>query len=214
MNFLFLSLGVLLLLFAQQNNIMLPEVADQILPMLASEHMGPTVLGIFIVGIVAAAFSSADSALASLTTSYCVDILGMKSSNGSEELEKKNIRTRRITHVVISAVFVVLIMIIHAIGSDSIINVIYTMASYTYGPLLGLYIAGLYTKLKPMDKLVPYIAIAAPILCYGLELLMMHVYNYKMGYEMLLINGGLTVLGLWIISLRNNNTAPSPTSRL
>lgn len=214
MNFLFLSLGVLLLLFAQQNNIMLPEVADQILPMLASEHMGPTVLGIFIVGIVAAAFSSADSALASLTTSYCVDILGMKSSNGSEELEKKNIRTRRITHVVISAVFIVLIMIIHAIGSDSIINVIYRMASYTYGPLLGLYIAGLYTKLKPMDKLVPYIAIAAPILCYGLEVLMMHVYNYKMGYEMLLINGGLTVLGLWIISLRNNNNAPSPTSRV
>lgn len=214
MNFLFLSLGVLLLLFAQQNNIMLPEVADQILPMLASEHMGPTVLGIFIVGIVAAAFSSADSALASLTTSYCVDILGMKSSNGSKELEKKNIRTRRITHVVISAVFIVLIMIIHAIGSDSIINVIYRMASYTYGPLLGLYIAGLYTKLKPMDKLVPYIAIAAPILCYGLEVLMMHVYNYKMGYEMLLINGGLTVLGLWIISLRNNNNAPSPTSRV
>lgn len=214
MNFLFLSLGVLLLLFAQQNNIMLPDVADNILPMLASEHMGPTVLGIFIVGIVAAAFSSADSALASLTTSFCVDILGMKSSNGSDELEKKNIRTRRITHVVISAVFIVLIMIIHAIGSDSIINVIYRMASYTYGPLLGLYIAGLYTKLRPMDKLVPYIAIAAPILCYALEVVMMTVYNYKMGYEMLLINGGLTVLGLWMISLRNNNTVPMPTSRV
>ena len=213
MNFLFLSLGVLLLLFAQQNNIMLPEVADNILPMLASEHMGPTVLGIFIVGIVAAAFSSADSALASLTTSFCVDILGMKSANGSEELEKKNTRTRRFTHVVISAVFIVLIMIIHAIGSDSIINVIYRMASYTYGPLLGLYIAGLYTKLKPMDKLVPYIAIAAPILCYAIEVVMMSVYDYKMGYEMLLINGGLTILGLWIVSFKNNNTPSSLTAR-
>lgn len=205
MNFLFLSLGVLLLLFAQQNNIMLPDVADNILPMLASEHMGPTVLGIFIVGIVAAAFSSADSALASLTTSFCVDIMGMKSANGSEELEKKNTRTRRITHVVISVVFIALIMIIHAIGSDSIINAIYRMASYTYGPLLGLYIAGLYTKLRPVDKYVPYIAVAAPVLCYVLELVMMNVYGYKMGYEMLLINGGLTILGLWILSLKNND---------
>ena len=204
MNFLFLSLGVLILLFAQQNNIMLPDVADNILPMIASEHLGPTVLGIFIVGIVAAAFSSADSALTSLTTSFCVDILGMKSSNGSVELEKTNTRTRRITHVIISVVFIAIIMIIHAIGSDSIINAIYRMASYTYGPLLGLYIAGLYTQLKPMDKLVPYITIAAPILCFVLELVMMNVYNYKMGYEMLLINGGLTVLGLWLISLRSN----------
>ena len=202
-NFLFLSLGVLILLFAQQNNIMLPDVADNILPMIASEYLGSFTLGIFIVGIVAAAFSSADSALTALTTSFCVDILDMKNLNGSKEIEKENIRTRRFTHVVISVVFVAIIMIIHSIGSDSIINAIYRIASYTYGPLLGLYMAGLYTKLKPMDKLVPYIAIAAPILCYGLELVMINVYNYKMGYEMLLINGALTVLGLWIISMRS-----------
>ena len=205
MNFLFLSLGVLILLFAQQNNIMLPDVADNILPMIASEHLGPTVLGIFIVGIVAAAFSSADSALTSLTTSFCVDILGMKNGNGMPEVERRNVRTRRITHVVISAVFIAIIMIIHAIGSDSIINAIYRIASYTYGPLLGLYFAGLYTKLKPMDRYVPYIAIAAPLLCYVLEVVMINVYDYKMGYEMLLINGALTVLGLWIISLMNKN---------
>ncbi len=209
MNFLFLSLGVLILLFAQQNNIMLPDIADNILPVIASEHLGPMVLGIFIVGIVAAAFSSADSALASLTTSFCVDILDMKSENGNQVIEKKNTRTRRITHVVISAVFIVIIMIIHAIGSDSIINAIYRIASYTYGPLLGLYFAGLYTKLKPIDKWVPYIAIAAPILCYVLELVMMNVYNYKMGYEMLLVNGALTVLGLWVLSMRSKNIRPS-----
>lgn len=203
MNLLFLSLGVLILQFAQQNNIMLPEVADNILPVIASEHLGSFTLGIFIVGIVAAAFSSADSALTALTTSFCVDILDMKNGNGSKEMEKKNIRTRRITHVVISAVFVAIIMIIHAIGSDSIINAIYRIASYTYGPLLGLYIAGLYTKLKPMDKWVPYVAIAAPILCFVLELVMINVYNYKMGYEMLLINGAFTIIGLWIISMNN-----------
>ena len=213
MNLLFLSLGVMLLLFAQQNGIVL-DVADNILPMIVSEHMGPTVLGIFIVGIVAAAFSSADSALTSLTTSFCVDIMDMENANGVKELEKKNTRIRRITHVVISAVFIVIIMIIHAIESDSIIDVIYRMASYTYGPLLGLYIAGLYTKLNPTDKYVPYIAIAAPILCYALELAMMSAYNYKMGYEMLLINGALTIFGLWMISLRNKNIVPLSTSRL
>ena len=207
MNLLFLSLGVLILLFAQQNNIALPDVADNILPMIASEYLGSTVLGIFIVGIVAAAFSSADSALASLTTSFCVDILDMNSGNGSIELEKKNVRTRRITHVVISVIFVAIIMIIHAIGSDSIINAIYRIASYTYGPLLGLYLAGLYTTVKPMDKFVPYVAIAAPILCYVLELVMINVYSYKMGYEMLLINGAITVIGLWLISMRNKDAA-------
>ena len=212
-NLLFLSLGVMLLLFAQQNGIMLPEIADNILPLIVSEHMGSAVLGIFIIGIVAAAFSSADSALTSLTTSYCVDIMGMKNANGVKELEKKNTRTRQITHVVISAVFIAIIMIIHAIGSDSIINVIYRIASYTYGPLLGLYIAGLYTKLSPTDKYVPYIAIAAPILSYVLELAMMSMYNYKMGYEMLLINGALTIFGLWMISLRNKNVVSSSTSR-
>ena len=204
----------MLLLFAQQSGIMLPEVADNILPLIVSQHMGSTVLGIFIIGIVAAAFSSADSALTSLTTSYCVDIMGMNNANGVKELERKNTRTRRITHVVISVVFIAIIMIIHAIGSDSIIDVIYRMASYTYGPLLGLYIAGLYTKLNPTDKYVPYIAIAAPILCYVLELAMMGVYNYQMGYEMLLINGALTIFGLWMISLRNKNVVSSSTSRL
>ena len=208
-NLLFLSLGVILLQFVQINNIVLPEVADNILPMLVSEYMGPAVLGIFIVGIVAAAFSSADSALASLTTSFCVDILDMKNDNGSLELKKKNTRIRRVTHIAISIVFVAVTMVIYAIGSDSIIDVIYRLASYTYGPLLGLYIAGLYTKLNPTDKYVPYIAIAAPILCYVLEVVMISVYNYQMGYEMLLINGALTVFGLWMISLRNKNVVSS-----
>lgn len=205
-NFLFLSLGVLVLLFAQQNNIILPEVADNIMPLIASQHLGTLTLGIFIVGIVAAAFSSADSALTALTTSFCVDILGMNNKDNSKAVEKSNIRTRRITHIVISAVFVGIIMVIYAIGSDSIINAIYRIASYTYGPLLGLYIAGLYTKLKPTDKYVPYIAILSPVLCFGIELLSMHLYAYKMGYEMLLINGALTIIGVWILSMKNTKS--------
>lgn len=213
-NFLFLSLGVLILLFAQQNNIQLPDVADQILPFIASNHLGSFALGTFIVGIVAAAFSSADSALTALTTSYCVDILGMNNKENSPEVEKSNIRTRRLTHVAISAVFVAIIMVIHAIGSNSIIDAIYRIASYTYGPLLGLYLSGLYTKLKPIDKWVPYVAILSPVLCFAIELAMMHFYSYKMGYEMLLINGLITVIGLCIISLRNKENKQIKTTIL
>lgn len=204
-NFLFLCLGVLLIIFAEQNAIALPEVSDNILPMLASEYLGPTVLGIFVVGIVAAAFSSADSALTALTTSFCVDILDMKAISQNEEQEKADIRTRRIVHIGISVAFVSLILLIEAIGSDSIITAIYKLASYTYGPLLGLYFFGLYSKVKPRDKFVPYVTVAAPILCFLFELAMLHLYDYQVGYELLLLNGLITGIGLWIISFKNNN---------
>lgn len=117
-NFLFLSLGVLLLIFAEQNAIVLPEISDEILPVIASQHLGPVVLGIFVVGIVAAAFSSADSALTALTTSFCVDILKMETVSQNKEKEKEDIRTRRIVHLAISALFVLIILLIEAIGSD------------------------------------------------------------------------------------------------
>ncbi len=201
-NFLFLCLGVLLLIFAEQNAITLPVVSDNILPMIASEHLGPLVLGIFVAGIVAAAFSSADSALTALTTSFCVDILHMKAVTPTKEEERKDIRTRRIVHVAISAVFVLIILLIEAIGSDSIINAIYKLASYTYGPLLGLYFFGLYTKVKPTDKYVPWVAIAAPVLCFVTEVSMKQWFGYQVGYELLLLNGLITGLGLWAIRLR------------
>ena len=201
-NLIFLSLGVLLLIFAEQNGIALPQVSDNILPMLASEYLGQAVLGIFVVGIVAAAFSSADSALTALTTSYCVDILDMKSTDDKEQ-EKKDVNTRRKVHLAISAAFVIIILIIEAIGSDSIITAIYKLASYTYGPLLGLYFFGLYSKVKPRDKYVPYVAIAAPIFCFIFEVTMMQLFSYQVGYELLLINGLITGLGLYAISVNN-----------
>lgn len=199
-NFLFLSLGVLLITFAEQNGIVLPEVSDNILPIIASEYLGPVVLGVFVVGIVAAAFSSADSALTALTTSFCVDILDMKAQPHNREQERKDVKTRGIVHIGVSIVFVLIILVIEAIGSDSIITAIYKLASYTYGPLLGLYCFGLYTKVKPIDKYVPYIAISAPIICFVIEILMKQIYNYQVGYEILLLNGLITGIGLWIIS--------------
>ena len=201
-NFLFLSLGVLLIHYAQHAGIELPEVSDNILPLLASEHLGQAVLGIFVVGIVAAAFSSADSALTALTTSYCVDILDMRKTD-DPKVEKRNVATRRRVHLTISAVFVLIILLIEAIGYDSIIMAIYKLASYTYGPLLGLYLAGLYTKIKPIDKYVPYVAIAAPVICFIIEFASKHFLGYQVGYELLLMNGLLTGIGLWMLGAGN-----------
>lgn len=201
-NFLFLCLGVLLIIFAEQNAIALPEISDEILPVIASQYLGPFVLGIFIVGIVAAAFSSADSALTALTTSFCVDILNMRVISQNEDKHKNDIKTRRIVHISISIVFVLIILLIKAIGSDSIINAIYKLASYTYGPLLGLYFFGLFTKVKPTDFYVPFVAIAAPILCFIIETVMVQHFNYRVGYELLLLNGLITGLGLYAISFR------------
>jgi Na+/proline symporter len=202
-NFLFLCLGVLLIIFAEQNGIALPDISDNILPLIASDYLGSVVFGIFVVGIVAAAFSSADSALTALTTSFCVDILNMKSISRSKELEMRDIRTRRIVHVAISIVFILIILLIETIGSDSIINAIYKLASYTYGPLLGLYVFGLYTKVKPVDRYVPLVAVAAPLLCFAGEFAMKQLFGYQVGYELLLMNGLLTGMGLWAITVRN-----------
>lgn len=208
-NFLFLCLGVLLIVFAERNGIVLPEVSDNILPVIASQYLGPTVLGIFVLGIVAAAFSSADSALTALTTSFCVDILKMKPVAANSEQGKKDVKKRHVVHLCISALFVLIILLIAYIGSDSILTAIYKLASYTYGPLLGLYLFGLYSKVKPIDRYVPYVAVVAPILCFLIEIGMKQWAGYQVGYELLLLNGVITGIGLWLITDRNGKKSPS-----
>ena len=188
-NLLFLSLGVLLLMLAEQQGIQLPVVGDEILPMFAaSGQLGTLVIILFTIGIVAACFSSADSALTALTTSYCVDI---REREGDEALRKR-------THLVICALFVLFILLFRELGSSSIIDTIYTLCSYTYGPLLGLFAFGLFTKLVPNDKWVPYITVASPILCYAIDQVTFQLTGYKFGYELLMLNGAFTFLGLWL----------------
>ncbi len=194
-NYLFLSLGVLLLIFASQFNIALPEQSDQILPMLATEYLGLPVLIFFTIGIIAAAFSSADSALTALTTSVCVDILNVK----REDVVKAK-KTRQIVHIAVSFAFLLVILIINYVHSENILDTIYKVASYTYGPLLGLFFFGLFTKMNVKDKLVPIVCIAAPLLSYLLEYILLNILNYRVGYEILLFNGLLTAVGLLIIS--------------
>ncbi|MDR3251741.1 MAG: sodium:solute symporter [Tannerella sp.] len=191
-NFMFLCLGILLVTLASGMSIQLPDSGDDILPMFcASGILGQSVLIYFTIGIIAAAFSSADSALAALTTSFCVDILEIK----EHEAEKAK-RTRLAVHVMISVVFTIMILIFRALNDRSVIDAIYTIASYTYGPLLGLFVFGLFTKRHVRDKTVPFICILSPVVCFALGWLSTHFTSYRFGYELLMINGLLTLLGL------------------
>ena len=188
-NLLFMALGVLLMMLAQKDGIALPASGDELLPMFAATgRLGSTVVVLFTIGIVAASFSSADSALTALTTSYCVDI---RQREGDEQL-------RRRAHICIAVVFGLFILMFKTLNSTSVIDAIYIMCSYTYGPLLGLFAFGLFTSRKPCDKLVPYIAVASPLVCFALEKTAMQCWGYKFGYELLMINGLLTFVGLYV----------------
>jgi solute:Na+ symporter, SSS family len=199
-NLLFLSLGVLLAVFSVNSGIALPEKSDDLFPMLATGGMLPQIVGItFVVGLIAAAYSSADSALTALTTSFTVDILD---NRGKSEVEI--MRSRKIVHVAISVLLAVVIFIFEAINNDSVIAAIFTVAGFTYGPLLGLYAFGLFTKLELRDRWVPVVAILAPVVAYIDRLIIEWIFsNYEMGFEFLIMNGLYTFLGLWIISYRN-----------
>ena len=194
-NLLFLSLGVLLVMLGCQ------ETGDALLPAFVAQS-GMKVMVPFAIGIVAAAFSSADSALTSLTTSYCVDIRGRA---GDEQLRKR-------AHLVISMLFVVLILMFRLLNSTSIIDAIYIMCGYTYGPLLGLFAFGMLTKRMPRDKYVPYICIASPLICYAIDCLVFTWTGYRFGYELLMMNGGLTFLALGAVSSRGIPSAESQTA--
>ena len=188
-NLLFLSLGVLLTMVMGTG-----LKGDELLPTFvqgaANSHLSPLIAHLFIIGILAASFSSADSALTSLTTCYCVDI----------RQQPRDERLRKRAHILMCLFFVLFILLFHYVNSTSLIDAIYILVSYTYGPLLGLFAFGLFTHRGPNDRLVPYICIASPLLCYGLDSLSQYLYAYHFGYELLMFNGLFTFLGLWLTS--------------
>jgi len=198
-NLLFLSLGALLYMFAAQFAIPLPEQSDDLFPLIATQGYLPSLVTIFfIIGLVAAAYSSADSALTSLTTSFTVDIL-----NGSSLPEKRLQRLRKLVHIGISLVLLAVILVFRVINNQSVIAAIFTVAGYTYGPLLGFYSFGLFTKFKVKDRRVPLVAIASPILCFIISSNSEAWFNgYTFGFELLILNGVLTFLGLFVIRQR------------
>ena len=197
-NFLFLCLGVLLLVFSSQAGIQLPDSGDAVLPMLATGgYLGDLVIILFMLGITAASFSCTDSALTALTTSFCIDILNIE-----KHAPKRSKKIRMQVHFWISVAFILIIWLFKVADSRSIIDAIYTVASYTYGPLLGLFAFGLFTKQQVKDKIVPYICMASPIICLIIYLLSNHFFKYKFGYELLMLNGIITMFGLWCIKTR------------
>ena len=187
-NLLFMCLGILLAQLAVRQGLPIPASGDELLPMYATGRLGQAVLVLFIVGIVAASFSSADSALTSLTTSYCVDI---RERAGDERLRKR-------AHLGMAVIFVVFILLFRLLNSTSVLDAIYVMCGYTYGPLLGLFAFGLFTRRQVNDRLVPYICIASPLLCFLLDKTISATTGYQFGYELLMLNGLLTFLGLWL----------------
>lgn len=194
-NLLFLSLGILLMTYAQNYGIDPALIkGDNLYPYIATNLLGPVVLILFLIGLMASAYSSADSALTALTTSFTVDILGIK-----DKSEDKIRKTRKFTHVGMSIVLGLIIILFNVINEKSVIDAIYTIAGYTYGPLLGLYALGLFTKIKLKEKLVPVVTILSPILCILINYLLLEYLNYKMGYELLLLNGTITFIGLFLV---------------
>jgi Na+/proline symporter len=190
---IFLSLGALLYIYSDTFNIMIPENADMLFPNIALNSGLPAYVGIlFIIGIIAAAYSSADSALTSLTTSFCVDILEFE-----KQEPKRQIKTRKYVHLIISFVLLCVILIFNAINDQSVIKSLFTVAGYTYGPLLGMFSFGLFTKYKIKDKFVPAIAISSPLICY-----ILNVY-IPFGFELLILNGLITFIGLFLIRIKN-----------
>ena len=191
-NLLFLALGVLLAQFFESQGVALPAKGDELLPLYV-EHTSSffhITSYLFVLGIVAASFSSADSALTSLTTSYCVDIKGRAHD---EQLRKRS-------HLIICLLFAVMIIVFHLLNNKSLIDAIYTIVSYTYGPLLGLFVFGLFTKRLVNDRWTPVVCVISPCFCYAIDSMAQMLWAYHFGYELLMVNGLLTFLGLWLLS--------------
>jgi len=215
-NILFLSLGALLYIYGNSKGIILehfhnPEMAqdcsislmnpgavdfrcgktDELFPFLVFNYLPPAVGFVFILGLLAAAYASADSALTALTTSFCVDFLDFKEDN-------QRMGTRNMVHIGFSLMFFIAIILFKVLNNESVINSLFTLAGYTYGPLLGMFSFGILTRYRIRDKVVPYISVAAPVLCYFINKFSEQLFwGYKFGFELLIINGLIVFAGLF-----------------
>jgi Na+/proline symporter len=197
---LFLFLGGLLHLFATAQNV--TATGDALFPSIALQHMPPYLSIIFILALISALFPSADGAITALTSSFCIDIIGMQRKSDWDEAKQKRIRQR--VHLSFAFIFLIIVMLFKWIDNKSIIDLLLKIASYTYGPLLGLFAFGIMTNRKIKDKLAALPCFIAPILCLGLDYVQPYLFgNFRIGQELLIINGLFTFLGLWLISAPN-----------
>ncbi len=196
---LFLSLGVLLNLYAGARGLAVPATGDELYPFVATSGGLPPVVGIvFALGLIASTYSAAGSALTALTTSFTVDILGAARSK-----EEKLTRTRRTVHIGMAVALAAVIMAFRALAHTSVIDAVYVLASYTYGPILGMFAFGMATRRPVRDRWVPLVAILSPALCLTLDLgSEAWLGGYRFGYELLIVNALFTIIGLTIITKR------------
>ncbi|NBA75954.1 sodium:solute symporter [Emticicia sp. ODNR4P] len=193
---MFIALGALLYIYADKIGFAIPTKTDQLYPMLAlGGHFGTVAAITFLLGITAATYASSDSALTALTTAFCIDFMHIEKFEESQRTKIKHY-----VHIGFSALFFVVIMIFYAFSEQSIVSAVFNIAGYTYGPLLGLFSFGLFTKTPVKDKFVPYLCVASPILTYIIDSNSQAWLNgYQFGFEKLLVNGAITFIGLWML---------------
>lgn len=211
-NALFLALGALLYEFARSRGLSVPERTDLVFPTLALEHLGSVAAVVFLLGLTAATFSSADSVLTTLTTSFCVDILGMERRSDWGEATKT--RLRHAFHLVFAGLLLVAILVFEAMSNAAAIAMVLKIAGYTYGPLLGLFGFGLLSRRRVAGWAVPCVAVMAPAVCAWLDLRSATLFGgYRFGNELLILNGVLTWAGLWLSSLFHGESTPPSASQ-
>ncbi|HEY8959115.1 sodium:solute symporter [Chitinophaga sp.] len=197
---LFLFLGGLLHLYGAQQQV--TAAGDRLFPELALHHMPPVISVIFIIALISALFPSADGAMTALTSSLCIDILDMQKRTDWTEAEKKKYRQR--IHLLMAFIFLLFVMVFEWVNNQSMIGVILKVATYTYGPLLGLFAFGILTKRKVQDALVPVVCVAAPLLCLVVDIYQAGIFGkFQIGLELLIINGLFTFIGLLLISRKD-----------
>ena len=195
-NLLFLTLGALLYLYCEQRGISIPQYTDELFPRLAFNELGPLVGILFLLGITASSYASADSALAGLTTSFCIDFLNFKDKD-----EKTKLRQKFIVHLSFSVLFLIIILVFKEVNEKTVIDAVLNVAGYTYGPLLGLFTLGIFTKRKIGGKLVPVICFISPLLSYWISYNSVNWFSgYKVSIEILIVNGLITFIGLLMVS--------------
>lgn len=206
-NLFFLGVGALLYMYADANGISIPtDLAsgkprtDLLFPEIAFNHLALIPGIIFLLGLTAATFATTDSALTALTTSFCVDFLGMDKKQDGDQ--KKMVQTRHLVHIGFSLLMFLVILVIYLINSDAVVSLIFTVAAFTYGPLLGLYSFGLFVKSRTAEGyMVPVVCVAAPVVCFILKTYSTELFGtYQFAEELIILNGGLTFIGLWAIS--------------
>ncbi len=200
-NFVFLVLGATLLIYANSKGIDLSALSgsDDIFPTITLKYLGPLAGLVFFIGLISAAYPSADGALTSLTTSFTIDILGINKKTHLTENQK--IRIRYLVHISIALVMMIVILAFRSFYDKALIDKLFTIAGYTYGPLLGLYAFGLFTKRRASDSFTPFIAVISPVVCYLLAEHSAELFNgYKFGFELLIVNGLITFAGLFLAS--------------